>query len=105
MQPRSGAVLQPTSSSKAAPRTIFLRAVALTPKAMVSPDHSDGGCHFNAVVDQSGQPMRGLLKKAFVAGAAKKLLGKPGGRQRPHAYDETATEDDGSNPDHAFWAF
>jgi hypothetical protein len=37
-----------------------------------------GGCDLNVVVAQSGQPMRGLLKEAFVAREAKELLGKTG---------------------------
>jgi hypothetical protein len=47
-------------------------------KAVVFAADDDGGCDLNAVVAQSGQPLRGLLEQAFVAGKAKKLLGETG---------------------------
>jgi hypothetical protein len=66
-------------------------------------DHDgDGDCDLNAAAAQTSQPLRGLLKQAFVAGKTKKLLGKSGARQRPQTYAGATAKNDGGHLDHAF---
>lgn len=46
------------------------------------------------------QPLRGLLKQAFVAGKAKKLLGETGAREGPQTCTGATTQNDRRDLDH-----
>jgi len=72
-------------------------------EAVVFTTDDDGGCDLNTVVAQSGQPLRGLLKQAFVAGEAQELFGETGARQRPQTCAGAAAEDDGGDLEDRFW--